>query len=86
MPKNDNDLAWNHIRRVATQQVRLAAAAWTERRINEVLSPLQERFEAAITSGELLELEPEFESWVTETLDEARKIPKALSAAGREAS
>lgn len=77
MVKNDTDLAWNHIRRVATAQVRLEARAWEERRLNEVLAPLQERFEAAITSGELRELEPGYETWVKDALTVATTINAA---------
>jgi hypothetical protein len=67
--KDEVDLRWNAIRRAATARIDLETKAWRERRLNEVLSELWEKFAAGINQGEVLELEPEYEQWIADSLD-----------------
>lgn len=67
--KDEVDLAWNAIRRAATARVDLEVKTYRERRLNEVLGQLWHTFSRALSMGEVLELEPEYEVWVKDALD-----------------
>jgi hypothetical protein len=47
----------------------MAAAAWKARKLNEVLPQLQERFEAALNEGTILQLEQSDSSWLNDQLE-----------------
>ena len=63
------DLRWNAIRRAATARVRLEMKAVEERRLNTVLSELWSKYAAGLDRGEVLELEPEYEQWISDALN-----------------
>lgn len=67
--KDSVDLTWNAIRRAATARVRLETKAWEERRLNDVLSELWNRFEAGLHRGDVQELEEDYGQWVKDALD-----------------
>lgn len=55
--KTEADLAWDRIRRGVQYRINEAAANWRDAKLNEVLPPLQDAFEAALLEGTVLELE-----------------------------
>lgn len=61
-------MAWNALRRAATARVDLEVKTYRERRLNEVLSELWTKFAAGLNTGEVLELTPEYEQWVEDSL------------------
>lgn len=68
-PKTEEALAWDLVKAAVRAKVNLEIAAYRNRRINEVLSELWPAFQAALSGEELLELEPEFESWVRDAVE-----------------
>lgn len=78
-PKSEDEMAWNAVRRAATAKFRLEAAAWLEKRLNDALPGLQVEFQKAVNSGNLPELEAEFETWVADAM-EASKHRALISA------
>jgi len=68
--KTDADVAWDEIRREVQYRINLAAANWRMTKLNEILPPLQEQFEAALNKGTLLELAAKNVAWVGELLDD----------------
>lgn len=67
--KDEVDLRWNAIRRAATARVDLDVKTYREARLNEVLSQLWTKFSIALGQGDIVELEPEYESWISDALD-----------------
>jgi hypothetical protein len=67
--KSEDEMAWNAIRRAATAKFRLEAAAWLEKRLIVSLPGLQVEFQKALQSGNLPELEAEFETWVADAME-----------------
>jgi hypothetical protein len=74
--KDEVDLRWNAIRRAATARVDLEVKTYREKRLNDVLSELWTTFSRALSQGDVVELEPEYEQWVKDALN-----VKALDAA-----
>lgn len=66
--KDSVDLAWNQLRRAATARIDLKYRTLRENELNDVLSQLWGKFEQSLGSGELIELEPEYEQWVRDAL------------------
>ena len=66
--KDEVDLRWNAIRRAATARVDLEVKTYRERRLNEVLSELWTTFSRALSAGDVVELEPEYEQWVKDAV------------------
>jgi hypothetical protein len=62
--KSDEEMAWNVVRRAATARIRLEAAAWMERRLNDILPELQLQFRQLLQTGVLPQLEAEYETWL----------------------
>lgn len=63
--KSEEELVWNALRRAATTQVRLEAAAWAEKRLNDILPNLQVEFQRMVQRGNLPELDQEhLRTWV----------------------
>lgn len=74
--KDEVDLRWNAIRRAATARIDLEVKTYRERRLNEVLSELWTKFAAGLHSGQLLELEPEYEQWIEDSLTGIQALEK----------
>jgi hypothetical protein len=66
--KDEVDLAWNALRAAATARINLKYKILREREVDDVLGQLWTKFERSLASGELLELEPEYERWVRDAL------------------
>ena len=67
--KDEVDLRWNAIRRAATARVDLEVKTYREKRLNDVLSQLWRTFSAALSQGDIVELEPEYEQWVADAVN-----------------
>lgn len=74
--KSDEEMAWNAIRRAATAKVHLEAAAWKEKRLNDLLPGLQVEFRKMLQKGELPELEVEYEEWVERSIRAMQGLPE----------
>lgn len=70
--KSDEEMAWNAVRRAASARVRLEAQAWQERRLNDVLPGLQVEFHKMLQTGDLPQLEVEYEEWVERSIQAMR--------------
>lgn len=79
--KSDEEMAWNAVRRAATARVSLEAAAWKERRLNDILPGLQVEFHKMLQTGNLPELEVEYEEWVERSIKAMRSgLPESEEA------
>lgn len=67
--KDEVDLRWNAVRRAATARVDLEVKTYREKRLNDVLTKLWNTFAVALSQGDIVELEPEYETWVSDALD-----------------
>lgn len=68
--KDSVDLAWNRIRRRITRELDTQIAEWREQALNELLSSAWERYKTSLASGEVLELEAKYETFVGQALGE----------------
>lgn len=66
--KDDVDLGWNALRRAATARIDLKYKTLREHELNEVLGQLWAKYAHALSRGEVIELEPEYETWLRESL------------------
>lgn len=66
--KDDIDLRWNRIRRRITRELDLQIADWREEALNNLLSSAWEQYKTAIGTGEVLELEAKYETFVAQAL------------------
>lgn len=69
--KSEEEMAWNAIRRAATAELRLEAAAWLEKRLNDILPSLQVEFQKTLNAGALPELVANHETWVKDAMTAA---------------
>lgn len=75
--KDETDLRWNRIRRRITRELDIQLADWREEALNNLLSAAWQKYAASLSTGEVLELEADYESWVARALDEAITIRPA---------
>lgn len=66
--KDEVDLRWNRIRRRITRELDLQIADWREQALNELLGGAWEQYKTALGSGDKLELEAKYESFVAGAL------------------
>jgi hypothetical protein len=66
--KDEIDLRWNRIRRRITRELDLQIADWREDALNELLGGAWEKYKAAISTGDVLELEASYTQFVAEAL------------------
>jgi hypothetical protein len=64
------DLRWNRIRRRITRELDLQIADWREEALNELLGGAWTQYQKSLQTGEVLELEAKYESFVKDVLDE----------------
>lgn len=62
-------MAWNRIRRKVTRELDTRIQDWREEALNTLLTDAWERYAAALTTGELVELEAEYTAFVDRALD-----------------
>ena len=70
--KDETDLRWNRIRRRLTRELDLQIADWREEALNALLSGAWEKFVEALQAGEVLELEADYETWVSRAMNQAQ--------------
>jgi predicted LPLAT superfamily acyltransferase len=68
-PKTEEQLAWDLVKAAVRSQVNLEVANYRNRRINEILAELWPAFEAALMGETILELDPQYETWVSNALE-----------------
>jgi hypothetical protein len=68
--RDDIDMQWSSIRRRITRELDVQIADWRERALNELLSGAWDKFSKALQTGEVLELEAKYESFVSQALDD----------------
>lgn len=66
--KDDIDLRWNRIRRRITRELDLQIADWREEALNNLLGSAWEQYKNAISTGQVLELEAKYETFVAQAL------------------
>lgn len=72
--KDQTDLNWNKIRRRITRELDIQIADWREEALNDLLGGAWEKYAASLSTGEVLELDGEYESWVQRALQAAVTI------------
>lgn len=72
--KDQTDLDWNKIRRRLTRELDIQIADFREEALNDLLGGAWEKFAASLASGEVLELDGAYESWVQRALSQAVTI------------
>jgi hypothetical protein len=72
--KDQTDLDWNKIRRRLTRELDTQIADWREDALNDLLGGAFEKYAESLKSGEVLQLDGEYESWVTRALTQAVTI------------
>lgn len=80
--KSEEEMAWNAVRRAVTAKLRLEAAAWLEKRQNDILPGLQVEFQKALQAGNLPELEAEYETWVEDAMQASQRKELREAASG----
>ena len=73
--KDETDLRWNRIRRRLTRELDTQLQDWREEAINNLLAGAWEEYAKALNTGEVLELEAEYETWVARALNDAVQLP-----------
>lgn len=72
--KDETDLRWNRIRRRITRELDIQIADWREATLDKLLTPAWEKFREALESGDVIELEADYEAWVARALEESVTI------------
>ena len=75
--KDEVDLRWNRIRRRITRELDLQIADWREEALNELLGGAWEQYKKALQTGEILELEARYESFVKDVLTDVIDVYQA---------
>lgn len=73
--KDDVDIRWNRIRRRITRELDTQLADWREDALNRLLSGAWTEYVKAIGSGDVLELEAHYTTWVAQALDDVIDVP-----------
>lgn len=66
--KDEVDLRWNRIRRRITRELDLQIADWREQALNELLTGAWDQYKKALSTGDVLELEAKYASFVAGAL------------------
>lgn len=73
--KDDTDLRWNRIRRRITMELDAQIRDWREEALNTLLSNAWEEYAKALSTGETIEVEAEYEAWVARALNDNIALP-----------
>jgi hypothetical protein len=68
--KDETDLRWNRIRRAITRELDTQIAGWREEALNRLLSAAWEKYVQSLEQGRTIELESQYEKFVSTALDE----------------
>lgn len=71
-PKTEEELAWDLVKAAVRSRVNLEVAAYRNRRVNEILAELWPAFQASLNGEDILEIDPEYETWVAGALEASR--------------
>jgi succinate dehydrogenase flavin-adding protein (antitoxin of CptAB toxin-antitoxin module) len=69
--KDETDLRWNRIRRRITRELDIQIMDFREKALNDLLTAAWEKYAAALSVGDTIELEGNYERWVDQALTEA---------------
>lgn len=72
--KDSVDLAWNRIRRRLTMELDVQIKDWREDALNHLLAGAWEKYSASIGTGEVLELEAHYNTWVSKALNDSVSV------------
>lgn len=67
-PKTEEQLAWDRVKAVVTAKINLEVADYRMRRRNEMLSELWPAFQASLNGETVLDIDPEMEHWVSDSV------------------
>lgn len=67
-PKEDEDFAWNAIKRAATAEIDLELKSIREERVDAALRELWPAFLAGLNSGQVKTANPNYKAWVRDAL------------------
>lgn len=68
--KDEIDLRWNRIRRRITRELDIQIADWREAALNDLLTGAWDEYKRAIGTGDVLELETSYETFVAQALND----------------
>ena len=68
--KDSTDLRWNRMRRRATRELDTQVMDWREEALNVILTALWAKYVQSLQSGDTLELESHYETWVAQVLED----------------
>ena len=71
-PKTEDELAWDLVKAAVRAKVNLEVAAYRNRRVNEILGELWPAFQASLNGEEILQIEPDYGTWVADALETSR--------------
>ena len=69
--KDEYDLRWNRIRRRLTMELDCQVRDWREEALNRLLAGAWDEHVKSLQTGETLELEAHYETWVATALNDA---------------
>ena len=72
--KDEVDLRWNRIRRRLTRELDTQIADWREEALDRLLSSAWNEYKESLGSGEILEVEAHYETWVAQALNESTSL------------
>jgi hypothetical protein len=72
--KDETDLRWNRTRRRITRELDIQIANWREEALDRLLTAAWDKFKASLESGDIIELEADYEAWVAKALEETVSI------------
>lgn len=69
--KDETDLRWNAIRRRLTMELDCQVRDWREAALNKLLGEAWRKYAESLESGQIIELEENYGTWVAKALDDA---------------
>lgn len=75
-PKTEVDLAWDVVKKGVAARVNLEVGIYRARRTNELLTEYWKEFKTGLVNGNVLQLEPGFDTWVKDALGTVDAVSK----------
>ena len=72
--KDETDLRWNRIRRRLTAELDIQIRDWREEALNRLLAGAWTEYAKSLQTGEILELEENYSTWVDKALDDSVSV------------
>lgn len=73
--KSADDLRWNRIRRRLTAELDVQVRDWREDALNRLLWGAWEEYARALETGQTIELEAHYATWVARAMNDAIALP-----------